>query len=335
MRNNETQPGVELIVPSTVTVRTEDPEFRRCVQEQVAQVMAERDAIVFEPFFRARQAAYELKRMQTVPEQKKFSIGYARYGCMICETRERIHAGNGLCTDCRALWFRRYTQIIAEGMTGQPARPARNAPLSDRRLLSNRPMDAPNRTFYQRTSPETRDAFRRIANRLNVDPSHVRAVAFGKRTSETVTAALNEEWEQMQKAPVKEPGNAHGRQPGTLTALAKAREQRTQENLADAGINPELAAVTIATAKEAIMACMPQSKSRAMHAAMIFEAAVVSSFATGRNALNELLSAGKIERFGEGTCGSPFRYFISEAANSKQPGPHRKYFNYVRRQSTN
>jgi hypothetical protein len=314
MKWNETQPGVEMLFSSTATaMRTDDPAFRDEVRKQVAEIMAGRDALAFEPFFRSRQVAYELKRLQTVPEQTKFSIGFARYGCMICGTKEKIHAGNNMCPTCRALWFRRYVQIIAEGMTGETAKPARGTPLSERRLLPNRPLDAPHRTFYQSTSPEARDAFRRIANRLNVDPQHVRRVAFGKCTSEAVSAALNEEWEQMQKAADEEIQSTHGRQPGTLDALARAREQRTRENLADAGIPPELAAATLEDAKDAIMACMPKSKSRAMHAAGLFEAAVVSSLATGRNALNELLSTGKIEQCGEGTCGSPFRYYQSPA----------------------
>src|SRR5580704_7293081 len=87
-------------------------ELDRLVQQKVAEIMAERDAIVFEPFFRSRQIAYELKRLQSVPEQEKWSVAFERYGCMICETTERIHAGNGMCAQCRGLWFRRLSQII-------------------------------------------------------------------------------------------------------------------------------------------------------------------------------------------------------------------------------
>jgi hypothetical protein len=307
---NETQPGVEMLVSSAsiVPTRADDPAFRDEVRKQVAEIMAERDALAFEPFFRSRQVAYELKRLQTVPEQTKFSVGFARYGCMICGTKEKIHAGNNMCPTCRALWFRRYVQIIAEGMTGDAAKPARGTPLPERRLLQNRPLDAPHRTFYQRSSPEVRAIFRRIASRLNVDPYHVRRVAFGKCTSETVSAALNEEWERTQKAFGEKEESTHGRQPGTLASLAAAREQRTRKALADAGIPPDLAATTLEDAKDAIMSCLPKSKSRAMHAAALFEAAVVSSLGTGRNALRELLTAGMIARIGEGTCGSPFRY---------------------------
>jgi hypothetical protein len=197
MRKNETQPGVEILSSPAEIVRArtgvDESELHRLVQKKVAEIMAERDAVVFEPFFRSRQVAYELKRLQTVPEQTKFSVAFARYGCIICETRKTIHAGNGMCPQCRSRWFTRLTQIIAEGMTGETAKPARGTPLSERRLLPNRPLDAPHRTYYQCGSKTEKEMYRRVANRLNVDPSHVRLVALGKRHSERVSAALAEE----------------------------------------------------------------------------------------------------------------------------------------------
>lgn len=309
---------VELLPPPESILRpgVDKAILDRLAKQKAAEILAEPAAAVLEPFFCSRRVAYELKRLQTVPEQRKFSVAFARYGCMICATREAFHAGNGLCPQCRALWCGRFAQIIAEGMTGQAAKPARGSAGAERHLLSNRPLGAPHRTFYQsgaRTTPQAKAAFRRVANRLNVDPSHVRAVARGQTTSQAVSAALDEEWEQLQKAAEEKPESTHGRQPGTRAALEKARERRTAQALAEKGISPELAAVTLEAAKEGIMACMPKSKSRAMHAAALFELAVVSSLSTGRNALAELLSAGKIERIGEGTCGTPYRYYQSPA----------------------
>jgi Zn-finger nucleic acid-binding protein len=197
VKRNETQFGVELLPSPTAITRArsgvDEAELRRLVKEQVAEIMAGRDAIAFEPFFRSRQVAYELKRLQSVPEQKKFSVAFARYGCMVCETRKTIHAGNGMCPQCRGRWFTRLTQIIAEGMTGETAQPARGASGTERRLLPNRPLDAPHRTFYQRSSKAEKLMHMRVAQKLGVDPSHVRHVALGKRHSERVSAALAEE----------------------------------------------------------------------------------------------------------------------------------------------
>jgi hypothetical protein len=114
-------------------------ELERLVEQKVAEIMSERDALVFEPFFRSRQVAYELKRLQTVPEQEKFSVSYELYGCMICETHAIPHAGNGLCTKCRAVWFRRFAQIIKEGMKGEHAWRTRQTARGDRLLPEKRP----------------------------------------------------------------------------------------------------------------------------------------------------------------------------------------------------
>jgi hypothetical protein len=318
MRKNETQPGVELLSSPAAIVRAstgvDEAELHLLVQAKVAEIMAERDAVVFEPFFRSRQVAYELKRLQTVPEQRKFSIAFARYGCMICETRERIHAGNGLCTKCRALWFGRFLQIIAEGMTGQTAKLARGSSQSERLLLPNRPMDAPHRTFYQRTSLQARDTFRRIANRLNVDPQHVRRVAFGKCTSEAVTAALNEEWEQMQAASDQIPESTQGRQPGTLASLAMNREKKTTAVLAKLGIPPDSAAVSFNAAKESLLRHMPDSEAQALPTAVLFEFALITARTTGQKAINALLAEGKIQRTGKGSMRDVLRYFRADAA---------------------
>lgn len=201
MRKNETQPGVELLPSPTAIVRSrtgaEEAELHRIVQEKVAEIMAERDALVFEPFFRSRQVAYELKRLQAVPEQTKFSVAFERYGCMICETRETIHAGNGMCNRCRGRWFVRLTQIIAEGMAGQAAQPARGASRAERILLPNRPLDAPHRTYYQRSGKADKLLYSRVAHQLGVDPSHVRVVALGRRHSERVSSALKQERERL------------------------------------------------------------------------------------------------------------------------------------------
>lgn len=109
------------------------------VRKQVVEIMAERDALVFEPFFRSRQIAYELKRLQSVPEQEKFSISFERYGCICCETQERIHAGNGMCNICHAKWFYRWTQIIAEGVHQLPAQPAVGMPREQAKVPISQP----------------------------------------------------------------------------------------------------------------------------------------------------------------------------------------------------
>ncbi|MBZ5701014.1 MAG: hypothetical protein LAN84_04135 [Acidobacteriia bacterium] len=201
MKKNERQPEIELLPSPAAIVRArtgvDEAELHRLVQQKVAEIMAERDALVFEPFFRSRQIAYELKRLQSVPEQRKWSISFERYGCLICETRERSHAANGMCSQCHARWFARLTQIIAEGIKGEPARPARGTPRAERLLPTNGPSDGVHRCWYERSNETDKLLYRRVAKQLGVTPSHVRLVAHGQRHSEAVSAALREESKRL------------------------------------------------------------------------------------------------------------------------------------------
>jgi hypothetical protein len=171
-------------------------ELERLVEQKVAEIMAERDALVFEPWFRSRQVAYELKRLQTVPEQEKFSVCYERYGCMICETHATPHAGTGFYQGCRAKWFRRLTQVIAEGMKGEPASRAKGTARAERILPENAPRDGVHRTWlqpYRQNTKEENALYARVAKRLRLKPSYVSSVARGWSVSAPVSLAIKEE----------------------------------------------------------------------------------------------------------------------------------------------
>jgi hypothetical protein len=159
-RNNEKVQQVELLPSPAAIVRErtgiDKTELERLVQQKVAEIMAERDAAVFEPFFRSRQIAYELKRLQTIPEQEKWSVYFDRYGCLICEGRKRIHVGNGMCTQCYARTFNTLKQIIKEGISGDTARPANGASHAERLLPQNGPLDRPHRCWNKRRKKKPR-----------------------------------------------------------------------------------------------------------------------------------------------------------------------------------
>ena len=123
------------------------------------------------------------------------------------------------------------------------------------------------------------------------------------------------------KAGVKgEPGSAdylygeitestHGRQPGTLRSLEMHREQKTRAVLAEQGIPPESAAVSLKAAIEALLKCMPHSKADAITQAQLFEKAGVVTKTTGQKALQQLLYTGEIKRIGKGGPLDLYRYF--------------------------
>ena len=110
---------------------------------------------------------------------------------------------------------------------------------------------------------------------------------------------------------------AVARKPGTLASLAMNREKKTRAILAEMGIPPESAAISLRAAKDALLKLMPDSKAKAQTAAELFEAAIVPSRETGRIALRELLAKGKIERIGKGINRDAFRYFLWKRMNAE------------------
>jgi hypothetical protein len=84
------------------------------VAKQVAEILAKSESAVFEPFFRSRQVAYELRRLQSIPEQRVHSLRYERFGCMICNMAERPHGGLGMCDKCYAREFQIRKRLIRE-----------------------------------------------------------------------------------------------------------------------------------------------------------------------------------------------------------------------------
>jgi hypothetical protein len=91
----------------------------RIVRQRVAEIMAEKDAATLEPFFRTRQIAYEIRRLQTVPEQESWRVFFERHGCLYCHSKDRIHGGCGMCVRCYPRILNEKQTIIRELMNGK------------------------------------------------------------------------------------------------------------------------------------------------------------------------------------------------------------------------
>jgi hypothetical protein len=174
-------------------------ELDRLVQEKVAEILHARDEFMFEPFFRSRQIANELRRLQTVPEQNKWQVYFQRFGCLICQTTERIHVGNGMCDRCYPNTYQRLKQILGELVKGEFVQPARGQLQVDRMLPAGAACDGVHHTRYQRSTKDELELFARVAGRLGVTPDYVRAVGVGIRRSEAVSKAIERELAKLEK----------------------------------------------------------------------------------------------------------------------------------------
>jgi hypothetical protein len=184
------------VLPSpqeTLRAPADRAEVMKLAVEMAAQIVAEKERFLFEPFFRSRHVAYEIKRLQTVSEQRTWSVYYERFGCMICETMERIHGGCGMCCRCYANTLGRLKQIRGEQIRDETARPARGRLRLNRLLPEHAPIDGVHHTRYARSTKKELELFARVAKQLGLTQDYVRAVAVGSRRSDAISDALEKE----------------------------------------------------------------------------------------------------------------------------------------------
>ena len=97
-----------------------EAEVNRLVDIRVAEVLASRDE--FQPYFQSRRVAQELKKLQSVPQQRSWSLVYEHWGCSHCDTKERPHAGCGMCRPYYTKWLYRKKAAERE-LSGEKERP--------------------------------------------------------------------------------------------------------------------------------------------------------------------------------------------------------------------
>ncbi len=105
------------VLPSEVqpvALSLAEAKLQAVVQQQLAEALAQKDGILIEPFFRTRRVAEEIRRLQTVPERKKWAAYYERWNCLRCGTNSRPHTSHGMCSRCTVQIVQRLKEIVRE-----------------------------------------------------------------------------------------------------------------------------------------------------------------------------------------------------------------------------
>lgn len=109
---------VEILPPADRETRRNPADaaaaLKKLVEKQVAEIMARRDAFLLRPFFDQKKISYEIKRLQTVPEQRKWTLYFKRFGCLLCGSRRTAHCGCGMCQRCYRKTFNRLRSVLRE-----------------------------------------------------------------------------------------------------------------------------------------------------------------------------------------------------------------------------
>jgi hypothetical protein len=113
---------VEIIPPSprstpvelAVLLKKLEERLGHVIEQKVARLLANRDEFVFQPFFQEKKVAAEIRRIQSIPEQRKWSLYFESFGCLICGDRKAMHNSCGMCRGCYTLVFQRLEKIIKQ-----------------------------------------------------------------------------------------------------------------------------------------------------------------------------------------------------------------------------
>ena len=80
----------------------------------VVKQLSPKELHLLEPWFRSRQESLEIKRTQTVPAQRKWSVYYERWGCVCCKKKQLPHRALGFCQTCYLRVSHRIKEILQD-----------------------------------------------------------------------------------------------------------------------------------------------------------------------------------------------------------------------------
>jgi hypothetical protein len=115
---------VELMTPEPRREPIDAKEMlKKLVEKHVAEILARREELLMQPFFEQARVSNEIRRLQTVPEQKKWAIYFSRYGCLRCGARDVPHCTCGMCAKCSGLTRNRLGRIVKQCERAAPDPP--------------------------------------------------------------------------------------------------------------------------------------------------------------------------------------------------------------------
>jgi hypothetical protein len=89
------------VLPPAPKIPDARAAIEQLVEQKIAEIMGSGDAI-FEPFFRSKEICREIRRLETVPMQRKWTYYFENFGCLICQKKDRPHVSLGMCNTCHA-----------------------------------------------------------------------------------------------------------------------------------------------------------------------------------------------------------------------------------------
>jgi|GEM_PF-2839188 len=98
------------VLPGRVAGR--DPALERMIEQKIAEMMGNSQDGILQPFFQSKAIADAIRKLETVPQQRKWHYYFEEWGCLICENKNRRHLGLGMCAACHQRTLQRLATIL-------------------------------------------------------------------------------------------------------------------------------------------------------------------------------------------------------------------------------
>ena len=104
--NNAT---VEVLGPAAPNIRAQLDAY---IEQKLAEMIGADFTGILEPFFQRKAIAREIRKLQTLPQQQKWSNYFAEWGCLVCAKKDVRYQANGMCQTCHRRTFLRLQTIL-------------------------------------------------------------------------------------------------------------------------------------------------------------------------------------------------------------------------------
>ena len=121
---------VEVLSPAEPDIKG---ALERMVERKIAEMMGDSQNGIFEPFFQAKAIMHAIRKLETIPQQRKWHYYFEEWGCLICGSKDRKHEALGMCQNVRAE-HQRLQRILRRASEDRPEQ----APLAICRMWRGR-----------------------------------------------------------------------------------------------------------------------------------------------------------------------------------------------------
>jgi hypothetical protein len=99
-KNNQAIVQAEVLRPVQSPPIDARKMIEEMVKQKVAEIMVQQDDLVFQPFFLPKKVSDQIKRLQSVSEQRAWSSVFQKHGCIVCGRKAVAYGSCGCCEQC-------------------------------------------------------------------------------------------------------------------------------------------------------------------------------------------------------------------------------------------